>query len=138
MCRVVQITLQHMCAIYQYCRGIFYDLTKKIVLSRATATSSPKRKMLQYQTEYKALHLINALAKDTSTELVGAGYCMGSALIITSIYTMIRLHKMLGPTILSVVILMLIATSGIVILLVGKAIQMHDISKNVLEAFRNI
>jgi hypothetical protein len=126
--------------IYQNGKDIVYGIifTENIILTRASAVSPVTDKMQQHQTEYIALYLINAFAKDISSELVGAGYCMGSAIIITSIYTIIRLHNVLNPVLLLIAILFVILASGIVILLVGKAIHMHDISRYVLEAFRSI
>jgi len=81
---------------------------------------------------------LNKYVQVISNKLVAGGCSLGSAILVTSIYCLIRCQKTLDTVFAVFVALLVLLVVGIIILLVSKAIEIRFISENVRLKFQYI
>jgi len=106
--------------------------------SRTQAVPFSKRNKFRSQIEYRSHQILNKLAQAVSIELVAGAYIVGSGILITSIYSLIRYHSVLGPMFIIVLVVLALMVTVIIVVLVTRAIYIREESEKVYMAFQGI
>jgi len=97
-----------------------------------------RRYKLRSQIEYRSHQLLNKFAQNLSAELVAGGYYVGSGILITTSYCLIRYSSVFDAFFLLVMVVILIYSTAIVMLLLTRAINIREQSEEVCKAFLDI
>jgi len=96
------------------------------------------RRKFQIQLEYRSHQILNKLAQDVSTAIVAGGYLIGSGILITSSYCLIRYHSVIDPLFLLVLIVLALLVTLVIVLLVIRAINIREQSEQVYLGFQDL
>jgi len=118
--------------------NVLLTLVGIVFMRRAQVKPFSKRDKFRSQIEYRSHQILNNIAMEFSPLLVVGAYCVGSSIMITGIFCLIRYHSIIDPLFILVLIVLVVIVIVMALILVIKVIRVREESEEICLAFQNL